>query len=206
MTAPVTSRVGFWWALRSGWRGFVPAVIGHAVLQGVLVLGDPVPAVSWPFALRAVTSVLAIVVLVWLVVCWASTAVDGGSRSGWSLARHRTSLLVWAAALGLVAVAAALVNVLLAPVTLVLAAFVLPQVAAGARNPAAAALESVRAAPLHTVGAVLTLAVLVVLGAVAALLLGFFVTGVLAAVVTWLWFGASIVVVACAFATLPRAR
>lgn len=206
MTELVTPRIGFWTALRWGWRGFAPVVLGNAAVQGLLVVGDPVPGGSWSFALRALVSVLAILVVVWLVVCWAQVSVDGSARSGWSLARRRTAVLAWTAGLAVLAVAAILVHPLLATAALLVAALVLPHAGAGAPNPLAAALNSVRATPLHAVGSVLALAVVVVLGAVVALLLGFFVTGVLAAVVTWLWFGAGIVVVACVFTALSVSR
>ena len=205
MTADVTSGVGFWAALRSGWRGFVPVVLGHAVLQGLLVLGDPTPEATWSFALRALVSVLAILVLVWLVVCWARVAADSDRRSGWSLARRRPAVLAWAAGLGVVAFVAVLVHLYLTPVALLLAAFVLPQVAAAASRPVPRAFETVRQAPLRTVLSVLAFTGLLILGWVVALLLGFFVTGVLAAVVTWLWFGASTVVLACVFTALADA-
>ena len=199
MTSTAASRVGFWTALRAGWRGFVPVVLGNAVLQALLVVGDPVPAVSWSFALRTLLSVLGILVLVWLVVCWARVAVDGDHRSGWSLAPRRVAVLAWAAGFAVLALVADLVHVFLTPVALLPAGFLLPLVAAGSRHPVGAALASVREAPLGAAVRVLAFAVLGILGLVVALLLGFFVTGVLAAVLTWLWWGASAVLLACLF-------
>ena len=200
--AEATRRVGPWRAMASGWRVFIPAVVIDAAVQGMSVLGDPVPSLSWGFWLLVGASLLSVVLMVWGVSSAAAAAVTGRPRSAFSNARRQWSTLVLSLLVAVIAVGAAVLQPLLPVLVLLLAAFVLPAVSAG--GTVRSGFTAVAAAPVRYLIAVIGFVVLVVLSWVVALVLGLFVTGPVAAGVTWLWFGLALVVVLCVFSSLYR--
>jgi hypothetical protein len=204
MTALVAHRVGLWRALASGSRIFLPVVAVNAVLQALMVLGDPVPAASWTFGLLVVGSLLVMVVSIALMTGAAIAAVDGHPRTALSRAGQRPSVAAWVLGLAVLALAGAVVNPLIAPLVLLLGTFVLPAVAAGARHPVVAGFGAVARRPLLYLLAVAGFLILIALSWLLALVLGFFVTGFLGALATWVWFGAVAAVVLCLWCVLYR--
>ena len=196
-------RVGMWSAAASGWRIFVPVVVGDAAAQALLVASDPVPELSWGFAGLVAGSLLAVLLAVWLTVCVASAAVDGLPRQGVARARQRPLVLAWAAGFGALAIGAAVLQPLAAPLALILGAFVLAAAAAGDRSPAAG-FRPIMRAPVRYALAVLAALVAAAVTWALALVLGLFVTGVLAAAWTWLWFGLISTLALCLWCSLYR--
>ncbi|GAB2911080.1 hypothetical protein GCM10027047_06670 [Rhodococcus aerolatus] len=149
----------------------MPAVVvAHAVVQALLVVGDPVPATAPAFLGRLAASVVAVAVAGWLL----ARRVRPGARA----ARPSPHALVgWLVAVVLVA-AAAVVHPLVGALAVVVA---LPLLTGAGR--------SLRRHPGRTVVAVVLTVAALVLTWVVSLLLGLFVTGVLGAGATWLWTG-----------------
>jgi len=165
--------------VRAGWW-VAGAVVVTALLQALLVLPDPVPTLSWGFALLLVASVVVLLVAATVV----STAVAGGDRSRFG------RVLGVVAVLTMVAVAASLLHPLVVPVVLAGGAPVPVVAAAGPAGAWGAAARGVAHRPLGYVLRVLLGLVLAVPAWGAALLLGLLVTGPLAAAATWLVMGA----------------
>ncbi|HMT49816.1 MAG TPA: hypothetical protein PKC36_06695, partial [Dietzia sp.] len=71
--------IGTWRGFARGARVTIPVVVVTALVQAVLVIGDPTPEGTWGFTLRAVASVVAVIVALWLVVWAAASAVRPGA-------------------------------------------------------------------------------------------------------------------------------
>lgn len=183
-----------WLIVVRGWRVFVPVVLINAVLQAATVAPALTPEPGAGFLALAVASFLAFGAALAAVAAAARAAVVGG-RMPWP------QWWVWAgSALAVLAVtASALLSPIAAPFAAVLALIVVPGIAAGdglaglrvfARRPWRAILLAI--------GSLLAIIALWI----GALLLGFFVTGALAAFATWLVCGAVAVVLVCAWTSL----
>ena len=186
----------------AGWRVFVPVIGINAGIQALLVTSDPVPLASWVFGLLAAASAAGILLSIWLISAAALAAVDGHPRPSRLL--HRPVVLAWAAGLGILAAAVAVLAWWATPLVMISGALVLPPAADGQRHPLAAAFGTVRRHPGRA--AILAVGVLLLAAAtwVVELVLGFFVTGVAAAAATWLWLGAVLVLVLCWSCSLYR--
>ncbi|MDI9895499.1 hypothetical protein QM797_12270 [Rhodococcus sp. IEGM 1381] len=166
-------------------------VVVSALIQALTVLGDPVPTSSLGFAGLVLASAAAVVLALWITASTALDVVNGNASGALSRAWRRPRVLVWCVVLTGVAVALAILFPLLPAIVILVALLILPSVADGQRNPFHAALATVRQFPGRCAVAAVVTILAYVLAWVVALVLGFFVTGVLAAFVTWLWFGAS---------------
>jgi hypothetical protein len=197
MIGSTVRRVGMWRATASGWRVFVPAVLVNAAVQAALVASDPVPGASWTFALLVAASAGAVLVTVALVTSAALAAVDGRPRTAVASARQRPGVVAWAAGIGALAIAGGVLAFWIAPLLLLVAVPVLPAAAAGARNPVRDGFGGVGRHPVHYLFGGLVLLVLAVVSWVVALVLGLFVTGMIGAALTWVWFGVVLVLVLC---------
>lgn len=155
----------------------VPVVVGNAAVQAALVAGNPAPLPSPVFVLAVVASFVVLV----LAVAFTITAPR----------LPRTRVLLSSTAAVLAVVGFSLLTPLLVPVGVALVLLVLPAAAVG--RPLSGFVVF-RRGPVRTVLAVIAAMALVVLGWVVALLLGFFVTGVVASALTWLCFGVTGVV------------
>ncbi|MDI9926360.1 hypothetical protein QM615_10030 [Rhodococcus sp. IEGM 1341] len=166
-------------------------VLVSALIQALTVLGDPVAESSVGFGGLVAASAAALVVALWITASTALDVVDGNVRGALGRAWRRPRVLVWCVVSTLVAVALAVLFPLLPVVVILVVLLVLPAVADGQRHPFRAASATVRQSPgRYAVAAVVTI-VAFVLAWVVALVLGFFVTGVVAAFLTWVWFGAN---------------
>lgn len=172
-------------------------VVG-AGLQAVLVIGDPEPLAGVGFALLVVTSWLVLTASVIVVAGAALSAVDRGPL------RVPGSLIVWSAVLVLVTVGAALIAAPLVLVAVLLGLVLLPPAADGNAQPFRTGFAVFRHGALRTVGALVVATLLLLLSWAIAFALGFFVTGVLASAITWLWFGIVGVVLLCWFSARYR--
>ncbi|WKK71490.1 TIGR03767 family metallophosphoesterase [Rathayibacter oskolensis] len=162
------------------------AVVLNAVVQALLVIGDPDVTASPVFVVLVAVSVL-------------SVLVTGVLISG----RPSVRLVLWVAGILVVTALVAVVAPWAVVVPLLGVAF-LPAVAAGEARPVAATLGVLRVRVGGSVLAVLGLVVIVAVGWIVALVLGFFVTRFVADLLTWLWFGASAVLVVEWFGRLYR--
>jgi hypothetical protein len=165
-------------------------VLANAVVQALCSIPGVTPAVDPPFLALLATSVAALVAAATAVV----VLVGGpGARRARSLAAVALALVI----VGALAVAS---SATLVPSLLVAFVLVSP-----AGSPDATAWSGLRAFAWHPIRAVLltvgTLAALAVL-VVGALLLGFFVTGWLGSLLTWVVVGAFSAVLARAWARL----
>lgn len=197
--------VGVWRTFAHGWRVFLPVVLGEAAVQTALLASDPQPEASASFLALLAVSSAALLVAVWLTVAAASAAVDGDPRDALRRARHRPVLLTWALAVGVLAAATSLLVLWLAPIVLLFGAFVLPAVAVDDEGGLfARAVRPLVRTPLRAVLCVLAAIGLAAITWVVALVLGFFLTGLPAAALTWLWFGLVATFVICLWCSLYR--
>lgn len=183
-----------WRIVARGWRVFVPVVLINAVVQAATVAPALTPEPGAGFLALAAASFLAFSAASAAVAVAARAAVVGG-RMPWP------RWWVWfGSALAVLAMtASALLSPIAVPFAAVLALVVMPGIAAGdglagvrvfARRPWRAILLSI--------GSLLSIVVLWV----GALLLGFFITGAIAAFATWLVSGAIAVVLVGAWTSL----
>lgn len=186
-------RLGAWRAAVRGWRVFAPVVLAQAVVQALLVVADPVPALTPGFVALVVVSASVAIVALWLMVCAASAGVDGTPRRALSRATRHPEMLGSVLAIGVGAVAASALWAGLAALVLTLGMIFLAAQADGRARP----WQTVRGAPWRTALAVLVSIVALLLCWVLAGVLGFFVGGTLAAAGTWLWFGLTATVLSC---------
>jgi hypothetical protein len=183
---------------------FVPVIVVEAAVQALLVWSDPVPEWNVGFVGLLLVSLLALLAAVWLTVGAASAAVDG---SGGLVRRAvtRPAIVAWALAVGVIAVAASLLQLWATPFVLLLGSFVLPAAAVtDDGNLFARAYRPVVRTPLRWLLAVLAAVALAVVTWVVALLFGFFITGALGAALTWLWFGVAATFVLALWCSLYR--
>lgn len=189
---------GTWGAVGRGWRAFAPAVVVGAGLQAALVVGDPEPLAGVGFALLVVASWLVVTASVIVVAGAALAAVDRRPL------RIPGSLILWSAVLVLVTVGASLIAAPLALVAVLLTLLLLPAAADGRAEPFRTGFTVFRHGALRTVGALLVALLILLVSWAIAFALGFFVTGVPASAVTWLWFGIVSVVLLCWFSARYR--
>lgn len=170
-------------------RILLPTIVISALLQALTVVGDPVPQSSWSFAARAFASSVIVVLSTWLIVG--------------AVGRHRPTfrLLVAVAAAVVVGVAAGIVNPIL-PVLVALVA--LPVLTSIAVDPTQSVLRAVACSPLRSVLGVVLVAIVFFAAWLAALLLGLFVTGPVAAALTWFVFGLGTAILAAYWVSLHR--
>lgn len=168
--------------VRRRWRPLVAVVLGNAVVQALTVLPAGVPGATVLFVVLFVVSYVGLVAALALIA-------SGVSAPGPVRSLPAPSIRQWiAAALAPWVVAAA---GLLGPFAVPVAVPVATVLLAGA-GPAATGPRRPRSA--HPVAVALTALATVVIaaaGMVLALLLGFFVTGFWAALLTWVCFGAA---------------
>ncbi len=201
--APLPPRpAGLWRALARGARVFAPVIVLNAVVQIALIADDPTPDSGWRFALLAAGSAASILCATVLVAGAANAAVDLGAAVRWR--QRALPLLSWTAGAGFAAAAAAVLLPLAAPVLLLAGALLLPAAAAGHRNAAGPTLRALRRQWLRYLLSALGFMVAAVVSWVVALLLGLFVTGLAAAGLVWLWFGAMAALWCCVFAAAFR--
>ncbi|MEK8071157.1 EI24 domain-containing protein [Rhodococcoides navarretei] len=179
-------------------------VVVSALIQALTVVGDPVPTSSLGFAGLVAASAAALVLALWITASTALDVVDGNASGALSRARRRPRVLVWCVVLTGVAVALAVIFPLLPAIVILVALLILPAAADGQRHPFRAASATVRQSPGRCAVAAVVTILVYVLAWVVALVLGFFVTGVLAAFVTWLWFGANAAVLLVYWSRLYR--
>ena len=189
---------GMWRAWARGWKVFVPLIVVVAVIQSATVLANPQPAPELLFSLLVAASLVVTIGAVAIATEAALAGVDGRP-----IHAPAGRVLLWTS---VIVVAVVVVSVLLAVVTPLAIAFalvLLPAVADGRRNPLHGLVVFTRHPGRAIVFALLALLV-IALSWVVALLLGFFVTGPLAAGVTWLWFGLVGTLLLCAATSLYR--
>ncbi len=197
MSAPVVVQPSTGRVLARTWRSWTVVVVGNALVQGLLVLGDPMATTSWAFAARVLVSAAAVLLTVAFLVAVARSGALG-ARTG----RPSGALLGWTTGLGVLVGAVAVVYPWVVPVLLVLG--VVPLTAVAERAPLGYGAGPLRhPRPALTVVAFVLLATL---GWPVALVLGFFVTGPVAAAATWLWFGLTAALIATNWAVTCRRR
>ncbi|NQX10592.1 hypothetical protein HQQ80_03010 [Microbacteriaceae bacterium VKM Ac-2855] len=157
-----------------------PSVVGLPVAQAVLVLPATPPLSDPTFVFLSLLSFAAVVLATWLLVTAIAAGLD---RDRWRLGLRS---LLWTLGLGLILIACAVVNPLIALPALVLAAFILPATATG--YPVVAGLRAFRHHPWRTALVATGCLALAVLAWVVALVTGLFVTGALGALLCWLAF------------------
>lgn len=183
------SHRGFWRAGARGWRVFVPTVIGAAAAQaGLVALPLSAATVVASFALCAIALAL--------VVAEARSAVTRAPFRWPRVSGYAAATLVGAAV-----VAAALLGPVAALVATVVALPVVTVTAAGG-GALVAVITPFRRHPIIAVVALLASAVAIAIAGIAALLLGFFITGAAGAAATWLVFGVIAVVLVLGWTVL----
>ncbi|QII01709.1 hypothetical protein BH92_19175 [Rhodococcoides fascians A21d2] len=179
-------------------------VVVSALIQALTVLGDPVPTSSLGFAGLVLASVAAVILALWITASTALDVVDGNASGALSRAWRRPVVLVWCVGLTGVAVALAILFPLLPAVVILVALLLLPAAVDGHRNPFVGALHTVQRSSGRCAVAAVVTTLAYVLGWVVTLVLGFFVTGVVAAFLTWLWFGTTAAVLLVYWSRLYR--
>jgi len=178
-----TAPVGSWRRLGRAWATVAAAAVLIAVVQAATVAPALTPAPAPAFVALAVGSGV-VVVLGVAAVAAALRAAGSGRAAAWP----SPALVGWSLAIVVAALALALVTPLLTPLGLLVGLWTLPAVAAGAGP--LAGLRVFRRHPVRAALASIVALVLMAVGWIAALLLGFFVPGALCAVLPWLAWGA----------------
>ncbi len=179
-------------------------VVVSALIQALTVLGDPVPTSSSGFAGLVLASVTALLLALWITASTALDVVDGNASGALSRVWRRPGVLGWCVVLTGLAVALAILFPLLPAVVILVALLILPAAVDGHRNPFRAVSATVRRSPGRCAVACVVTILAYILGWVAALVLGFFVTGMVAAFLTWVWFGATATVLLVYWSRLYR--
>jgi len=170
---------------------YVPIIVVGALIQALLVLGDPVPTTSWSFAIRVLSSALVLILMLTLTMGFAAHTNTRFSP--------RLFLAVT------IAVLCGIVAGILNPILPLLVALIsLPVLSAVAVGPVKAVARTITFAPIRTFLGLTGSTVLIIANVVAGLLHGFFVTGPAAAGMTWLVFGISATILATYWASLHR--
>ncbi len=169
----------------------VPIIVVSAVFQALLVLGNPVPTISWWFSVRVLASVLVLILMLWLTMGFAA----------YTDTRFSPRLLLAVTVAVLCGIVAGVLNPIL---PLLVAVISLPVLSAVAVGPLKAVARTIAFAPIRAFLGSVGSAVLIIANVVAGLLLGFFVTGVVTAALTWLVFGISATILATYWASLHR--
>jgi hypothetical protein len=165
---------------------WAPTSVVVVAAQAALVLGDPVPLDTVTFLALALLSLVLVIAAV-AVSARALAVTASGERVAWRgvITRDASSSWAWAAILVLVT---AVLAVLLPPLALIgvlLVVAIMPIAGRGSMRVWGPVGAAIRVAPVRGVllGFVTILASVLVV--VAALLLGFFVTGVASVLATW---------------------
>ena len=187
-SALATALVRMW----RGWRVVIPVVIVNAVIQSLLLLGQPRPYLTLTFVLLALVS-FAVFTLAFGAVASAALQAAVGSVSAANVVAHVRAralpLFAWGLALALVVTLGFALYVIPGLVVLALTPYVLIAVVDGQRNPL---LVNFRVIGLRWGRWLVTVAVV---GAVLGVLWllanvdGFFIGGPLGALVGWLVLG-----------------
>jgi hypothetical protein len=186
---------GTWRTVGRGWPAFAAAVLGNAAVQALTVLPGVTPAWTTSFLALFLASFAAIVLAAAVVAATAAAV-----RPVWP----RGTLIAVVALLVLAVAGLSLLTTYVIPVAVAGGAWWLG-VVAGRHRPGAA-FRVFRDRPVAAVLAVLVTILLVVIGWVAAFGLGFFVTGWLSALLTWIIFGVVGVVLIAWWAGLYRSE
>lgn len=182
--------------LARGWPVFLVVVVANAVVQAATVAPSVTPSASPEFVGLAVVSALSFASALVLTVAQVRAGVDGKHRPQ----PRRVDVAASLTFLLAVAVAGIASSWLMVPVIVV----ALPVFAGFATGRGAAGFAVFHGAPVRSL--VLTLFTLVIIGLLwlGALLLGFFITGWPAAILTWLAYGTIGTALLCAWAALAR--
>lgn len=187
-SALATALIRMW----RGWRVVIPVVIVNAVIQSLLLLGQPRPYLTLTFVLLALVSFAVFTVAFGAVTAAALQASTGSVSVANAVAQVRARalpLFAWGLALALVVTFGFALYVIPGLVVLALTPYVLIAVVDGQRNPL---LVNFRAIGLRWGRWLVTVVVVgVVLGALWLLanVDGFFIGGPLGALVGWLVLG-----------------
>lgn len=185
-----------WRIAARAWGVFIPVVALNAVIQAATVAPGLTPGFEAGFVLLALASFASLSASLAMMSAAAHSAATT-SRFRWP------GWWLWAAAAlaTLATTASGLASPLLVPFVLVLVLVLIPGVAAGDQSWLAGP-RLFRAAPVRasllTVGSLLALVGLWIVG----LLLGFFVTGPISAIATWLVFGTTAAFLICAWTSI----
>ncbi|MBQ7803963.1 hypothetical protein [Rhodococcus sp. (in: high G+C Gram-positive bacteria)] len=170
---------------------YVPVILVGAMFQALLILGDPVATTSWWFSVRVLASALVLILMLWLTMGLATHTNT----------RFSPRLLLAVTVTVLCGIVAGIPNPIL---PLLVALISLPVLSAVAAGPVKAVAQTIAFAPIRTFLGLAGSAALIIANMAAGLLLGFFVTGVVAAAITWLVFGISATILAVYWASLHR--
>lgn len=188
---------GTWRGCRRSARVVSPVVIVNALVQALVVVGDPTPGGTWGFALRVGASGLAMILALWMIVGASAAAVDAGAVSMTPPTRLLSGATV-AVVLGVLA------GVLSPVLPVVVAAVAMPLLTALAARPRAHALHTVKCGRGRALLGAFWVALLFIVNWVIALLLGFFIGGPVSAALSWVVFGFSASILASHWAVLHR--
>jgi hypothetical protein len=188
---------GMWRILARGWPVMLVVVLGLAAAQALLILGEPATALEPGFVLRVSGSIVALALAGWLLTLAATAAADGSS-----LKLDHPGIAFWAATAAITASASWIVSPILTPLVLVVVLFLMP--ASAREHPLRTGLRAARRHPWRATGAVLVTLLLSVIGWVAGLIFGFFVTGPRGTFLAWTVAGVTASVVIAMWASLLR--
>ncbi len=202
-SALATALVRMW----RGWRVVIPVVIVNAVIQSLLLLGQPRPYLTLSFVLLALVSFAVFTVAFGAVTAAALQASTGSVSAADAVAKVRARalpLFAWALAWALVVVLGLALYVIPGLIILALTPYLLIAVVDGQRNPLLANLRAIGARwgrwLVTTIVVGVVLAVLWLLSNVD----GFFVGGPLGALIGWLVLGLVASWLTCAWALIYR--
>lgn len=174
------------------WKVAIPVVVINALIQPLLLIADPTPALTWAIWPLAVVSLLAVVVSVILIVAAISLQSNREFTWGDLLARLKSRIIpMLAYTIGWLLVLLLGFSLWIVPglVILAITPYLLIAVLEGSGNPIKSNFRAIRAGISRWLFLLVASALLIGLSWVGSALLAFFFPPFLGGFLTWLIFG-----------------
>ena len=178
--------------MRSSWKVITPVVVVNALIQPLLLIADPTPALTWAIWPLAAVSLLAVVASVTLIV--AAISLQPTGEFTWSdlLVRLKSRIVpMLAYTIGWLLLILLGFSLWIVPglVVLAMTPYLLIAVVEGSGNPIKSNFQAIRTAIPRWILLLVASALLIGLSWVGSALLAFFFPQLLGGFLTWLIFG-----------------
>ena len=178
--------------MRSSWKVTIPVVVLNALIQPLLLIADPTPALTWAIWPLAVISLLVLVASVILIVAAISLQSTGEFTWADLLARLKSRIIpMLAYTIGWLLLLLLGFSLWIVPglVVLAMTPYLLIAVVEGSGNPIKSNFQAIRTAIPRWILLLVASAILIGLSWVGSALLAFFFPQLLGGLLTWLIFG-----------------
>lgn len=178
--------------MRSSWKVTIPVVVLNALIQPLLLIADPTPALTWAIWPLAVISLLVLVASVILIVAAISLQSTGEFTWADLLARLKSRIIpMLAYTIGWLLLLLLAFSLWILPglVVLAMTPYLLIAVVEGSGNPIRSNFRAIRTGIPRWILLLVASAILIGLSWVGSALLAFFFPQLLGGLLTWLIFG-----------------